>query len=136
MKSNSNITIYNKYYDKITRMDSYQKTIIKDVYFEENNAVKKDKSGFNVNDNAFILIPFSCQSYPERVYIKPKNFISEEDKSTYFTLASADLIIRGDGPDFISVKDLQNNHEVYTIVAVDTCDYGREKMHHWEVTAK
>lgn len=98
MRTNSDINIYSKYYDSQIRRDGFMRTYFPNVYFEDNNAVRQDKSGFTVNDNIFIMIPFTSEHNP-----------------TNFNINTEDLIVKGLGPEFISVSELKKINDSETI---------------------
>lgn len=119
MRANSDITIYSKYYDSQIRRDAFKRTYFPKVYFEDNNAVRQDKSGLTVNDKIFIMIPFTDDYNPKK-----------------FNIKTEDLIVKGLGPEFSSVSELRQFNDVHIVVGVDICDYGSLNMNHWEVVCK
>jgi len=136
MHTNTDITIYNKYFDKETRTDKYQRTVIQDVFWEERKAYNRLKSGLESADKVLVLIPFT--NIPNRQYLTPKEFRKVGSKENYFTLAEEDKIVRGEIYFEIEGKlsDLDKKYEAFTITSVDTHDYGSYYMRHWEVGAK
>src|SRR5699024_5010091 len=136
MHTNTDITIYNKYFDKETRTDKYQRTVIQDVFWEERKAYNRLKSGLESADKVFVLIPLADIS--NRQYITRNAFRKVGSKENYFTLAEEDKIVRGEIYFEIEGKlsDLDKKYEAFTITSVDTHDYGSYYMRHWEVGAK
>jgi hypothetical protein len=136
MYTNSNMTIYNKYFDKETRTDKHQRTILYGVFWDDKKAMNRLQSGLENADEVFIAIPFSVGS--NRQYITPKEFESLEDKSNYFTLREEDRIVQGEIDFEIEGKlsDLDREYEAFTITSVDTKNFGSPHMRHWEVGAK
>lgn len=136
MKTNADITIYNKYFDKISRMDKYQRTILRGVFFDNKKAVNRIQSGMENADEAMIVIPFSVVS--NKSYKGPIDFEKLEDKSNYFTFREGDRIVKGAINFEITgrLSDLDKNYEAYTITSVDTKDFGSKRMQHFEVGAK
>jgi hypothetical protein len=125
---NTDITLYNKYYDKENDIDKYQRNVIKDVNWQsKRNATVSDK-GVNVADSTLIFINKLDN------YISPKRFLklSDEDRKNYFTFAIGDKIVKG-SIDFEvrKIADLDKNFDdVVTIVAI------RELSGHLEVECK
>lgn len=88
---NSDITIYNKYYDPYNDIYKYQRTIIKGVNWQsKRNGTVSDK-GLLLADSTLIFIDKLDN------YISPKRFAKLEtiERENYFTLASGDKIVKG-----------------------------------------
>nr|DAQ38489.1 MAG TPA: hypothetical protein [Caudoviricetes sp.] len=136
MYTNSNITIYNKYFDKATRTDKYQRTILYGVFWDCKKAVNRIQSGLENADEAFIAIPFVVDS--GKKYIVPKEFEKLDDKTGYFTLQEGDRVVQGEIDFEVTGKlsDLDKQYEAFTITSVDTKNFGSPHMRHWEVGAK
>ncbi len=136
MRTNADITIYNRYFDKATRLDKYQRTILYGVFWDERKAVNRLQSGLEGADKVTIIIPFTVAT--DKKYAPPKEFEKLEDKAGYFTLQEGDRVIKG-AIDFEitgKVSDLDKEYEAFTIISVDTKDFGSFHMRHWEVGAK
>lgn len=136
MRTNADITIYNRYFDFETRLDKYQRTVLKGVFWDEKKAVNTIQSGLESADSVFIAIPFQVSS--DKQYLSPKEFEKAEDRSKYFTLQEGDRIVKGniDFEIISKVSDLDKEYEAFTITSVDTKDFGSSHMRHWEVGAK
>lgn len=124
-------TVFNRVYDKTSRLDKWVGTQINDVFWGDCKAANIIKAGLENADSAMIYIPFDCQ----KQYKKAKAF--EESPEGYFTLRPGDLIVKGlvdfEGTD-TQIK--AKFDDVVTITSVDTMDYGSPDMQHWEVGAK
>ena len=59
MRTNADITIYNRYFDKATGLDKYQRTILYGVFWDERKAVNRLQSGLEDADKVTIIIPFA-----------------------------------------------------------------------------
>ena len=136
MKTNADVTIYNKYLDKTTRLDKYKRTVVRDVFWDEKKAVNRLQSGLESADHVLLLIPFDYSSNSE--YLSPIEFEKLEDKTSYFTLQVGDRIVKGDIDFEISGKlsDLDKQYEAFTITSVDKKDFGSPHMRHFEVGGK
>jgi len=135
MRTNTDITIYNRYFDKATRLDKYQRTILYGVFWDERKAVNRLQSGLEDADKVTIIIPFTVAA--DKKYAPPKEFEKLEDKTGYFTLQEGDRVVKG-AIDFEitgKVSDLDKEYEAFTIISVDTKDFGSLHMRHWEVGA-
>ena len=136
MRTNADITIYNRYFDKATRLDKYQRAILYGVFWDERKAVNRLQSGLEDADKVTIIIPFTVIT--DKKYAPPKEFEKLEDKTGYFTLQEGDRVVKG-AIDFEitgKVSDLDKEYEAFTIISVDTKDFGSLHMRHWEVGAK
>lgn len=136
MKTNAGVTIYNKYFDKATRLDKYKRTIVHDIFWDEKKAVNRLQSGLESADHVLLLIPFETALNGH--YVPPKEFEGLTDNTDYFTLQVGDRIVKGDIDFEITgkVSDLDKIHEAFTITSVDRKDFGSMHMRHWEVGAK
>ena len=133
MYSNSDITIYNKYFDKATRLDKYKRTVIKNVFWDEKKAVNRLQSGLESADHVLLLIPFDYTSQAH--YVSPREFKGLEDT---FTLNIGDKVVKGE-IDFevdSKISDLDKLYETFTITSVDKKDFGSPHMRHFEVGGK
>lgn len=89
---NSDITIYNRYYDNSLGADKYQRTIIKDVNWQgKRNGTVNDK-GLLLADSTLIFIDKLDN------YISPKRFakLPNEDRKKHFTLGFGDKVVKGE----------------------------------------
>ena len=130
---NSDITLYNKYYDISTGYDMYQRTVIKDVNWNNiKNATVSDK-GLLLADSTRILLDKSDN------YVSPKMFrkLSDVERINYFTLSVGDKAVKGEidfditGIKPYTIADLENNFDdVVNIMSA------RELSSHWEVEGK
>lgn len=136
MKTNADVTIYNKYLDKSTRLDIYKRTVVHDVFWDEKKAYNRLQSGLESADQVLLLIPFDYSSNSE--YLSPIEFEKLEDKTSYFTLQIGDRIVKGEIDFEITgkVSDLDKLYDAFTITSVDTKDFGSPHMRHFEVGGK
>lgn len=89
---NSDITIYNRYYDNSLGADRYQRTVIKGVNWQgKRNGTVSDKG---------LLLANSTLIFVDKLdnYVSPKRFakLFDEDRKKYFTFAPGDKIIKGE----------------------------------------
>lgn len=134
---NSDITIYNKYYDAENDIEKYQRTVIKDVDWQEKRNANVSDKGLNLDNS--ILIFIDINSVGGKQYIGPKQFVrlSSEERVNYFTFSLGDKIVKGEidfeltGIRPNSIADLQSNYDdVVTILGISSFSS------HWEVEAK
>lgn len=134
---NADITVYNKYYDKINDVDKYQRTVIKGVNWQgKRNATVSDK-GLNLDNS--ILIFVDIDNVENKEYISPKQFnkLTDAQRPDHFTFAIGDKAVKGEidfeitGIRPNSIADLENNFDdVVTVLGITPWS------NHWEVECK
>ena len=142
MKTNTSLTLYNK----IAGTETYQRTVIVAVEWENRKAVNGMKSDALASNSARVFIPRSVGAN----YLKPKAWQALTTKTGKWTLQEGDVIVKGAvtdeiheavvGPPAVAafrMSDLKAKHDdVLTITSVDTYDMGSPVLQHWEVGAK
>lgn len=118
---NTNITIYNKYYDLSSDTYKYQRTVIKGVNWQsKRNGTVSDK-GLLLADSTLIFIDKLDN------YVGPKRFskLQPMEREKYFTFSIDDKIVKGEvdfevvGIKPYRIADLENEFEdVITIKSV------------------
>ena len=130
---NSDITIYNNFYDFISESDKYQRTVIKDVNWTGKRNATVTNSGLLLADSVRIILD------KLENYISPKQFrkLSDDERVNYFTLSVGDKIVKGEidfeieGIKPYAITDLENNFDdVVNIMS------SQELSDHWEVEGK
>jgi IMP dehydrogenase/GMP reductase len=135
MRTNANITIYNKYVDPETLSEKYQRHQIVAIAWESRKAVNVIRSGGYIEaDRAALYIPFRRGEY----YQGPIAWQALVDKSGFWTLQQGDFVVKGLVTDEISdtftITDLSRKYDdVFTISSIDTMDQGSPHLHHWQV---
>jgi hypothetical protein len=138
MKTNADMTIYNKYIDPSTRTEKYQRTQIKCVMWENRKAANTLRSGGQIaTDQARVFIPKANGAN----YVKPKAWQALVTKTGKWTLQEGDVIVKGlittDITGSTTITSLKSaNDDVLVITSVDTMDMGSLAMQHWQVGAK
>lgn len=141
MLTNSNITLYNKHFDPLTRKEKYQRTSILAVMWENRKARNVLASGGNIAaDQASIYVPKARGAN----YLRAKAWLalSTEDRPEKWTFQKGDILVRGivedelDAVDF-TVSSLKSAYDdVLVISSVDFMDMGSTNLHHWKLSAK
>jgi len=137
MRTNSNLTVYNKHIDSETRGEIYQRTVIYDVAWENRKAANVLAAGEIAADQAVIYIPKARGDD----YLAPRAWQALEDKTDNWTLQTGDFIVKGVVTDEITseytISDLKAEYDdVLRILSVDTMDIGSLSVQHWQVGAK
>lgn len=110
---NADITIYNRYYDLVSDIDMYQRTVIKGVNWQS-------KRNGTVNDKGLLLAD-STLIFVDKLdnYISHKRFAKLQplEREKYFTFAPGDKIVKGEvefeiiGVKPYSIADLENEFD-------------------------
>lgn len=132
MRTNADITLYNKYFDKVDRTDSYKKTILYGVFWQESKGSNVIKSGLTNADSLTVFIPHKDHI---DTYQEPKVFATNQSG---WTLQEGDIVVRGAiEEEFTTVADLEKKYDhVHMITSVDNMNFGSPHMRHWEVGGK
>ena len=133
MIPNGHITIYNRYFE--SRLEKYQRTVIRDVVWQATKAVSGRSTGVLASNVATVFIPMARGAN----YLKPKAW--QAAKSGKWTLQEGDVIVRGEATDNITteytITSLRAEYEdVVTITSVDAMDQGSPNVQHWQVGCK
>ena len=92
MRTNSDLTVYNKYIDPATRSEAYQRATIKAVTWENRKGGTVLTSGGQIElDLARVFIPLARGA----TYLSPKAWQALDDKSGFWTFQIGDVIVRG-----------------------------------------
>lgn len=89
---NSDITIYNRYYDEVEGIDKYQRTVIKGVNCQGKRNATINEKGLLIADSTLIFIDKLSN------YISPKRFykLNDIERPNYFTFRAGDKIVKGE----------------------------------------
>ena len=95
MITNADITLYNHYYDKSTRLDKWKKTVIRGVHFYVDHKVSVGDNGVNSADIYKIRIPVDADIQGE--YLSEDEWIARgENVMGRWTLQSDDIVVLGE----------------------------------------
>jgi hypothetical protein len=143
MRTNADITVYNKYIDPTTRTPMYQRTQLTKVAWEDRKGANVIRSGLLQADQATIFIPYLAHC---TTHLDPKAWLAA--KSGKWTLQSGDIVVKGLVSDEIhaavvsppsaafTVSDLEAKYDnVLLITSVDPMLSGSQSMWHWKVGA-
>lgn len=134
MRTNCNITIYNKYI--VAGTETYQRTQITGVEWDNHKGANIIKSGLVTADQASIYIPWArC-----RAYFSPKSWLSLGSKTGKWTVAPGDYIVKGLVSDEITAGFTMTNlkakyDDVLQIKSIDVRDMGSLGMWHIQIGA-
>lgn len=124
MISNGSCTVFNRVYNKETRLDNWQACPIHGVLWEGKDGCEPMKGGMKKENNATVYIPF-LSGTEGKAYKSPTDF--NKNPAGAFTLRPGDKLARG------IANAVEGEPEGLTITGVETFDYGSRDMRHWEV---
>jgi len=132
MYTNSDCTIFHKYYDAETMQnDKISVFYITNCFWSDARRINRISTGVESSDSAMIVINDISNQ------IKPKAWETLEDKGDYWTIGSQDKIVKGNIPSDTPFKDLEDLYDdVLNVISVDYNMYGSQDMWNIEVGAK
>ena len=139
MRSNANITLYNKWYNPLTQREEYFRICIPSVSWNDRTAVRLISGGGSIaQDKTVIYMPYARGT---STFVVPKVWTELEDKSTKWTLQEDDIIVLGTLDQDLSADytpaDLAEEYDsIRTISVVQPRTMGSVSMHHWEIGAR
>ena len=137
MLTNTDVTVWNKYMNTVTKMDEYKRTELKGVMLIASKGANIIKSGLVTADSVRITIPKGVNS-GTKTFKAPKAWQATPnvDMGNFWTLQPGDKIAKGlvnyeiTSPN--TIAGLEKTYDnVYTITTVDTLDFGSNP--HWAV---
>ena len=130
MRTNSSMTIYNKYVDPITRLEKWQRHVINEVFWESSKGSSFAK-GINQNDNVTVYIPLNMNYMT--YYVNPISF--RDNPTGNWTIQTGDIIVKGTVTDSITKQsELEKKYaEVYNVTKLTPNLFGSSNMHHFQV---
>ena len=112
MITNADVTLYNHKFNKDTRLDGWQRTVIRGVHFYEDNKVSVGAKGLNSAKICKSRIPEDAECV--RSYIPEDEYFAVEATSGYWTLQEGDIVVRGVcNIEIEKPADLKNRHVKY-----------------------
>jgi len=130
LKTNSSMTIYNKYFDPITREDKWQRHVIQEVFWDATSSVNLYK-GLNRADKGVIYVPFNSNYMT--YFTDPISF--QANHTCYWTIQNGDIIVKGTVTDEITKQsELERKYSnVLNVSGFAIRDFGSPNMRHIEV---
>ncbi len=127
MKTNTSMTIYNKYFNSTIRGDSWQRHVISDVFWDSKRGASYFK-GLTRSDIGAIYIPFWLNDM--RDFVDPIEFATS--RTGKWTIQNGDIIVKGIVTDEITKQsELETKYsDVLTISNYTINDFGSSNMQH------
>ena len=90
---NANVTMFNRKYDKVKRLDSWYGTSIYGVHVYVDHKVSTGDSGLNSAEVYKIRIPSDVENADR--YLPPEEYATAENPAEYWTIQNDDYIVLG-----------------------------------------
>lgn len=126
MKTNTKMTIYNKYVDPFIHDTTFKKHIIDNVFWDDSLGINLS-TGYENADKVNVYIPYDKNDLSN--YKEPKKY-----NGTGWTLQNGDFMIKGEAElnEVSSIKEL-SQYEVFIMTVCDNKDFGSSNMQHFEL---
>lgn len=130
MKTNSFMTIFNRYLDVNTRLDKWQSHLVANVFWDANKSVSVS-SGLEKNEKVSVYLPINTNDMSN--YVDPISFKSNHVNK--WTIQNGDIIVGHIVTDSIDKpSDLEKKYkDVYTVSSVTENFYGSQNMQHTQI---
>lgn len=140
MLTNSDLTLFNRYYDNKKDCYLYKKTYLKGVNWQDTKSISVTDLGAVSVDRTTIFVPVDVNSGGNK-YLKPKTFKRHADKTLIYTFENEDIVVKGiidfDINTPKGVANLQHQYDdVMVITKVVDNRYGSKGIQHFELEVK
>ncbi len=142
MMTNTDITVYNRQFDKAQDKYIYLRTYLKGVNWQDSKGIRIAESGVVSDDRTRIFIPLDVDA-EDKQYKKPKTYKRMDDKSLFYTLDNEDIVVKGiidfdlTGNPGENVSSLQAKYDdVMVITKVRDNRRGSRTIQHFELEVK
>lgn len=131
MITNADITIYNRKYNKETRLDDWQSTVIRGVHFYLDNHVSVGDGAINSADTCKIRIPANVENASD--YLFGQIYADLADVGNHWTIRTDDIVVQGvcdaeiDKPSDLKLQGIQ----YYKITSWSDNRFG--SLPHWRI---
>lgn len=122
---NQDLTIVNKWFNKITKKNEYKVNPVKGFY--------SSNDGISINGTDLV----KSDGFVARILTSEKNYQTPKDfqsNPTGWTLQNDDYIIKGIVNEVNSISGLKGNYECMKITKTAIKDYGSLDMQHFEIS--
>lgn len=126
MRTNTNMTVYNKYTNPNTKVVTYKRHLIDNVFWDDSLGVNLNH-GYDNADKVNVYIPKYKNDMTKFVNSKQYN-------GSGWTLQDGDFMIKGNCTiaEVNGVKEL-SDYNVFRITVIDDKDFGSPNMQHFEL---
>lgn len=136
---NQTVTVINHYYDKLTRLDKWHKTILKGCMWRRNITKSVVDGKIQIDDSVSLTIPYRDGYLPPKQYAK----IPNDEMQNYWTLNSEsnlDIIVLGEVTeeltDSYTITDVKRDYDEVATISGVADNTQRDRLKHWRVDGK
>lgn len=125
------ITLYNLI--KARTGDTYARTVIKGVHWEDTQGIKLGDSVVKTDNTIAVVIPMSVEGFE-----LPTEYQKLSDKTDKWTLAEGDFIVKGEiGQEITDIADLKDYDQKMTITSYEVNDQAiMKRLNNYTVNGK
>jgi hypothetical protein len=136
MLTNADITIFNKWYNRETRLDEWKRTQIRGVNWYGGQKVTVTDNGLQSADAYTVRIP--AVSAPQgKQFVLPENYASAESDALagLWTLRTGDVVVRGlVAGDIAQAADVTGKYsQCFTVTGWRDNRRGSPAVQHWRI---
>lgn len=139
MLTNADITIYNQWYNKTTRLTEWKRVQIRGVEWYGGQAVTVTDHGLQTADTYTVRIPASSAPFG-RAFALPEDWatVSSGDLAQLWTLQAGDIVVRGlIDDDIAKAADVTGKYSgCITVTGWRDNRRGFPAVQHWRVDGK
>lgn len=139
MLTNADITIYNKWYNRVTRLDEWHRVQIRGVEWYGGQAVTVTDHGLQTAATYTVRIP-AASSLSDRAFVLPEDWAgtSSDALAQFWTLQAGDIVVRDLVDNDISkAADVTGKYsECFTVTGWRDNRRGSPAVQHWRVDGK
>lgn len=131
MITNADITIYNRKYNKKTRLDEWHRTVLSGVNFYVDYKSNIGEKGLNGSRVYKIRIPGDVRGTEN--YVDEEEFFNLTDVENHWTLQDGDIIVKGICDlEMCKPSDLTQLHKTFCKIT-SWSDNRRGALPHWRI---
>ena len=139
MTTNADITVFNKWYNRETRLDEWKRTQIRGVNWYGGQAVSVTDNGLQSADTYIVRIP--AASAPQgKQFVLPENYASADSAALtgLWTLQAGDIAVRGlVADDIAKAADVTGKYsQCFTVTGWRDNRRGSPAVQHWRIDGK
>ena len=122
------ITVINKYYDKIAKKTEYKASYVKGFWSADDSM---SISGTHLIKNDKTIVRILINDSRNEAYQEPIEF---KRNAKTWTLQNDDYLVKGIVEEFTTIANVLDSYrDVMKITNIETKDYGSEDMQHWAI---
>lgn len=130
MNTNTDITIYNKYYDVVTKVEVLRATYFMAANWYAQHGVTVGAGGESRSYRTIVRIPQDMAFLTGKTYVEPDKYRGEP--STW-TMQNGDLVVKGDNTDLRRESDITKLDSAFRVASWSDNRRGSDHMKHFKL---